>query len=133
MKMAIIAVSMAILFGGLLIPGAYAHPHHEIMVTQINDQIALETVTTTMTIPDDQNLKWATMKGMVSDPVDWYPVIIQMYKGGEPIHFAQVDLSGDNSYEYQFQIRNSENGSILDVFDGQYTVKISAVVYHTPH
>jgi len=133
MKALLAAISVAALIGGLSLPGAYAHPHHGISITQINDQIALEAITTTVSIPEDRNLKWATMKGMVSDPVGWYPVIVQVYKASDPIRFAQVDLRGDNSYEYQFQIRNSDGGSIPDVSEGEYAVKISAVVYHTPH
>lgn len=133
MKALLAAISAVALIGGLSLPGAYAHPHHGVSITQINDQIALETITAAVSIPEDQNLKWATMKGMVSDPVEWYPVIIQVYKASDPTRFAQVDLRGDNSYEYQFQIRNPGGGSHLDVSEGEYTVKISAVVYHTPH
>ena len=118
---------------GVMTPEIFAHPHHQITVNQINDEIALETVTTTMIVPNNTDLKWATIKGTVSDPVDWYPVIIQLYKNDEPVRFAQIDLKGDNSYEYQFQIRDYVDNSILNIFDGRYTVKISAVVYHNPH
>ena len=114
-------------------PGVFAHPHHNVTITQLNDEIALETVVTTMTVPQNTDLQWATMKGSVSDPVDWYPIIIQFYKDNEPVRFAQVDLKGDNSYEYQFQIRSLDSGSVLDIFEGEYTVKVSAVVYHKDH
>jgi len=29
-------------------------------------------------------------------------VIIQIYKGEDPVHFSQVDVKGDGSYEYKF-------------------------------
>ena len=134
MKMILTALSIAVLAGMMMIiPDSSAHPHQEITINQINDQIALETIVTTMTIPENTDLKWATMKGTVSDPVDWYPVTVQFYKENQPIHFAQVDLLGDNSYNYKFQIRNLDDGSMLNIFEGEYTVKISAVVYHNPH
>ena len=47
--------------------------------------------------------------------------------------FAQVDAKGDGSYEYKFRVRNmdSNTGEIVNVFEGDYTVKIYKVIPNT--
>ncbi|MCA9819865.1 MAG: hypothetical protein KC440_03680, partial [Nitrosarchaeum sp.] len=59
-----------------------------------------------------------------------YPVIIQFFKEGEPIHVAQINVKGDGSYEYKFKIRTTDvnTGKEIDVFKGQYFVKIFKVI-----
>jgi hypothetical protein len=73
------------------------------------------------------------VRGGASDVAERYPIIIQFYKGEDPVHFAQVDAKGDGSYEYKFRVRNmdSNTGEIVNVFEGDYTVKIYKVIPNT--
>ena len=121
-------MSMAVLLGCMSVMSAYAHPHHGSTVA-IDNEIALETVTVPMIILKDSP-KWVTISGTVSDPVDWYPVIIQVYKDDEPIHFAQTDLFGDDSYKYKFRIGGSDDSMMSGLFEGEYEVRVSAMTYH---
>ena len=86
-----------------------------------------------MTVPEDNKLPWGFVKGGASDYVERYPVIIQFFKGEEPVHVAQVDVKGDGSYEYKFRVRNIDQttGEITNIFDGQYTVKIFKVIHNS--
>ncbi len=106
----------------------------------LNDEIGIKKVTTSMFVPKDNTLPWAFVEGEIKDPVDGYPVIIQIIKdASEPIkdgeqtelqdaHFAQVSLKDDNSYEYRFRVLDS---SLEDphIFEGKYTVLIFKVIY----
>ena len=65
---------------------------------------------------------------MVSDPAERYPVIIQFFKGEEPVHFAQVDVKGDGSYEYKFRVRSVDDGKVTNIFEGDYEVRIFKVI-----
>jgi len=103
----------------------------DITITQINDEISLQKTISTMRIPEDKSLSWGKVKGDASDYVERYPVIIQFFKGDEPVHVAQVKVKGDGSYEYKFKIRNTDQntGEIVDIFEGEYTVKIFKVIH----
>jgi len=91
--------------------------------------IGLEMKTIPMNIPVDNKLPWGFVEGVVVNPVDGYPVIVQMYKDGEPIHFAQTDVADDGTYEYKFRVRNVDGDQVVNVFQGNFEVKISKVVY----
>lgn len=106
-----------------------------ITVTPINDKISLEKTSSTMNIPENKSLSWGTVKGKASDYVERYPVIIQFFKGDQPVHVAQVKVKGDGSYEYKFRIRNTDKstGEIIDIFEGKYTVKIFKVIPNKTH
>lgn len=101
-------------------------------VTPINEELSLEKIVTTMNIPKDNTLPWGAVKGAASDYVERYPVIIQFFKGDEPVHVAQVDVKGDGSYEYKFRVKNTDNdtGNVINIFEGQYTVKIFKVIHN---
>lgn len=103
---------------------------NSVSMSSINEKLNLVKITTSMNIPEDNKLPWGTVKGAASDHVERYPIIIQFYKGDEPVHFAQVDVEEDGSYEYKFRVRNVDNntGEITKIFEGQYTVKIFKVV-----
>jgi hypothetical protein len=47
------------------------------------------------------------------------------------VHVAQVKVKGDGSYEYKFKIRNTDQntGEVVDIFEGEYTVKIFKVIH----
>ncbi len=56
-------------------------------------------------------------------------MIIQIFKNGEPIHFAQTDVKKDGSYEYKFRVRDVSESKVTKIFEGDYIVKIFKVVY----
>jgi hypothetical protein len=99
-------------------------------ISPINEKLSLEKTVTTMNVPQDITLFWGTIRGEPSDYAERYPVIIQFFKGEEPVHVAQVKVKGDGSYEYKFRIRNIDQSTdqIIDIFKGEYTVKIFRVI-----
>jgi len=104
---------------------------------QLNDELNLEKTTTIMSIPKDNVLPWGAVKGTINDSAQGYPVIIQFFNeenGDEPVHVAQVDVKGDDTYEYKFRVRSVdlETGDVTNIFEGDYTVKIFKVV-NSPH
>lgn len=111
---------------------ALTDPSENITITPINDEISLEKTSSTMHIPTDKSLFWGAVKGKASDYVERYPVIIQFFKGDEPVHVAQVKVKGDGSYEYKFKIRNinQNTGEITDIFEGKYFVNIFKVIHN---
>ena len=123
---------------------AFAHPHSgQIMVddhdhepqteiTPLNGTIALEKSTVFFNISEENSLPWAFVEGNITNHVEGYPVIIQIFKNDEAIHFAQTDVGQDGNYEYKFRVLNSDNGSISKIFEGNYSVKIFKVVYLNP-
>lgn len=113
-----------------MIPGNISAEPNQVTVTPINEKISLEKTITTMNVPQDNKLPWGTVRGHASDVAERYPVIIQFYKGEDPVHFAQVDTRGDGSYEYKFRVRSldSNSGKFVNIFEGDYTVKIYKVI-----
>ena len=128
----LLMTSIMTVFGIMMIPGISAESSH-ITVTPINEKVSLEETVTTMNVPEDNKLPWGTVRGGADDVAERYPVIIQFYKGEDPVHFAQVDVKGDGSYEYKFRVRNVdlETGEAINIFEGQYTVKIYKVIPNT--
>ncbi|MFQ5781837.1 MAG: hypothetical protein ACE5GR_02125 [Nitrosopumilus sp.] len=127
--------SIMTVFGIMIIPANVSAESNQnsITVTPINEEISLQKTITTMSIPEDNTLPWGSVIGGPSDYVERYPVIIQFYKGEEPVHFAQVDVKGDGSYEYKFRVGSldSDTGEFVNVFEGDYTVKIFRVIPNT--
>ena len=95
---------------------------------QDSELLGLEETTIPMSIPSDNTLPWAYVEGTVSSPADGHPVIIQIYKNDEPVHFAQVPVNDDGTYQYRFRALDVTDGKITRVFDGDYTIKIFKVV-----
>ncbi len=102
-------------------------------VLKLDDEISLEKTVTSMSVPENNTLPWGTVKGKVNDPSQGYPVIIQFFKSIEedPIHVAQVNLKGDDSFEYRFRVLSVDEGAVTHFFEGDYTVKIFKVI-NTP-
>ena len=98
-------------------------------VTPIDSSIGLEKTIVPFHAPKENKLPWGFVEGKIASPVDGYPVIIQIYKNGEAVHFAQTDVKKDGSYEYKFRVRDVTNGLVTKIFDGDYTVKIFKVVH----
>ena len=130
----VLIASVMIVFGAIIIPGNISAETSQnlVTVTPINEKLSLEKTIITMNIPQENTLPWGAVRGVVSDHVEGYPAIIQFYKGGEPVHVAQVDVKEDGSYEYKFRARSVDNntGEITNIFEGQHTIKISIVVHN---
>ena len=99
-------------------------------ITPINDEISIKKTVVLMNIPEDNIFPWGAVRGGSSEYVERYPVIIQIYKGEDPVHFAQVDVKGDGSFEYKFRVRNvdADTGVATNYFEGQYSVNIFKVI-----
>ena len=120
---------------------AFAHPHSgQIMVdthsherqtetVSLGGMIALEKSTILFHAPENNLLPWAFVEGKVINPVEGYPVVIQIFKDNDAVHFAQTDVGPDGEYEYKFRVLNSENGITSNFFEGDYSVRIFKVVY----
>lgn len=130
----VLIASVMIAIGAIIIPGNISAEASQnlVTVTPINEKLSLEKTIVTMNISQENILPWGVVKGVVSDHVEGYPAIIQFYKGGEPVHVAQVDVNEDGSYEYKFRARSVDNntGEITNIFEGQHTIKISIVVHN---
>ena len=129
----LLIASIMTVFGIMMIPEGISAESNQVTITPINEEISLEKTITTMNVPQENKFPWGTVRGEGSDYVERYPVIIQFYKGEDPIHFAQVDVKGDGSYEYKFRVRNldSNTGEFVNIFQGDYTVKIFRVIPNT--
>jgi hypothetical protein len=97
-----------------------------------DDSSVLEQTTLEMSVPSDNSLPWGFVEGKIASPVKDYPAIIQIYKGDEPIHFAQVPINDDGSYQYRFRVLDVTDGKTTRIFEGDYTVKIFKVVNLDP-
>jgi hypothetical protein len=98
-------------------------------ITPIDSSTGLEKTIVPFHAPRENKLPWGFVEGKIANPVEGYPVIIQIYKNGEAVHFAQTDVKKDGSYEYKFRVRDVTNDVVTKIFDGDYTVKIFKVVY----
>ena len=106
-------------------------------VISIDGNIGIEKTTLIFSVPNDNNLPWAFVEGKIANPVLDYPVIIQIYDNDDQItgndvgavHFAQADVSEDGTYEYKFRVKDIDGEKIVNIFEGDYTVKIFKVVY----
>jgi len=122
----------------------YAHPHSgQVMINghsheshteiiPLHGMIALEKSTIFFHSPEDNSLPWAFVEGKISNHVEGYPVIIQIFKDNDAVHFAQTNVEKNGEYEYKFRVLNSDSGIISKIFSGDYSVKIFKVVYLNP-
>ena len=100
------------------------------VISTING-IQLTETTVSMSISSDNTMPWGFIEGTVDNHAEGYPVIVQIYQNDEPVHFAQTDVDEDGTYEYQFRARNIDGDNIVNVYDGDYEVKIFKSVYIT--
>ena len=120
---------------------AFAHPHlgqiminghtHEPQteITPLNGMIGLEKSTVFFHASETNSLPWGFVEGKIANHVEGYPVIIQIFKNNDAVHFAQTNVEKDGAYEYKFRVLNSDNESTTKIFEGDYLVKIFKVVY----
>ena len=93
-----------------------------------DDASVLEETTIQMSIPSDNKLPWGFVEGKSASHVQDHPVIIQIYKEDIPVHFAQVPVNDDGSYQYKFRVLDVTDNKTTKIFEGDYTVKIFKVV-----
>ncbi|MBI5146670.1 MAG: hypothetical protein HZA84_05565 [Thaumarchaeota archaeon] len=98
-------------------------------ITPLDSSTGLEKTIVPFHAPKENKLPWGFVEGKIANPVEGHPVIIQIYKNGEAVHFAQTDVKKDGSYEYKFRVRDVTNDVVTKIFEGDYTVKIFKVVY----
>jgi hypothetical protein len=137
------SVITSILFTTVLAnTNSFAEPiESQTQITPINNSMGIEKTTLQMHISKDNKLPWGFVEGKISNPVIGYPVIIQIFDNDEiitgnsvgAVHFAQTPVNEDGSYEYKFRVLDSDQGKIMKIFDGNYTVKIFKVVYLHPN
>lgn len=120
---------------------SFAHPHlGQIMVNDhshdtqseiipLGGMIGLEKSTLLFHTPENNLLPWGFVEGKIANHVEGYPVIIQIFKDGDAVHFAQTSVDEYGNYEYKFRVLHSQNSETTKIFDGDYTVKIFKVVY----
>lgn len=110
----------------------------ETIIIPLDATTAIEKTTIQMNVSEDNTLPWAFVEGKVANPVSNYPVIIQIYDTDDQqvsgnnvgaVHFAQTQLNTDGEYEYKFRVLDSRDNTIVNIFEGDYTVKIFKVVY----
>ena len=127
-------LSFAVIFAGLMstsIQSVEAESNTELI--PLNNEIAIEKTVLSMYASPDNTLPWGFVEGKIANHVSSYPVIIQIYDdNGDATHFAQTDVGEDGSYEYKFRVRNVDNGEVINIFEGDYVVKIFKVVYLGP-
>ena len=93
-------------------------------VISTNDGIKLTKTVIPMHISPDNTLPWAFIEGTVENHAEGHPVILQIYQNGEAVHFAQTDVNDDGTYEYQFRARNVDEDKTVNIYEGDYEVKI---------
>jgi hypothetical protein len=98
-------------------------------VTPINSSVGIEKTVVPFHAPKENKLPWGFVEGKIANPVEGHPVIIQIYKNGEAIHFAQTTVNDDGTYEYKFRVRDFTDSRVTKIFEGDYIVKIFKVVY----
>ena len=129
------------IFLSLSVDSAFAHPQSgQIMVNDhthtsqteiipLNGMMGLEKSTLLFHASENNDLPWGFVEGKISNHVEGYPVIIQIFQNNDAVHFAQTDVREDGTYEYKFRVLHSENGDTTKIFDGDYSVNIFKVVY----
>ncbi len=129
----IIGFLSAVIFTALMstsISSVDAETNTEII--PLNGEIGIEKTILSLHASPDNTLPWGFVEGKIVNHVSSYPVIIQIYNDdGDATHFAQTDVEEDGSYEYQFRVRNVDNDEVINIFSGDYIVKIFKVVYLT--
>ena len=123
MKLRFVIISgLFVLMSTIMISPTFADQTSQVIAE--NDDFKLLKTSIPMYIPSDNTLPWGAVYGTIKDHVVGYPVIIQIYKNGDPVHFAQTDVNDDGSYEYKFRIKSVDNDRVINVFEGDYDVKI---------
>jgi len=99
-------------------------------IIPIDGIIGIEKTVVSLHASSDNILPWGYVEGKIDNHVSDYPVIIQIYDDdGQAIHFAQTNVEQDGSYEYRFRVLSVDDGEIIKIFKGDYSVNIFKVIY----
>ena len=93
-------------------------------VLSTNDGVQLTKTVVSMSISPDNTMPWGFVEGTVENHAEGHPIIIQIYQNNEPVHFAQTSVDEDGTYEYKFRARNVDGNNVINVYEGNYEVKI---------
>ncbi len=130
------SISALVIFSALMstmISSADAATSSNTEIIPLNGEIGIEKTILSLSASPDNTLPWGFVEGKISNHVSNYPVIIQIYDDdGHATLFAQTDVEEDGSYEYRFRVRNVDDGQVINIFEGDYYVKIFKVVYLDP-
>jgi hypothetical protein len=88
------------------------------------ENVVLEKNIVYMHIPGDSKLPFGCVWGTVQNAAPGYPVVIQIYKDGKPVYFAQTNVKSDGSYEHYFRVKSVDGDKVTHIFEGDYTVDI---------
>ncbi len=99
-------------------------------ITPIGTDMGISKSAIEFSIPENNSMPWAYIEGTVDNAVPDHPVIIQIYDSqGDAVLFAQTNVNQDGSYEYKFRVTETNEYSTINIFAGDYTVKIFKTVY----
>ena len=98
-------------------------------IVPIISLIGQETKVVPMHIPPHNELPWAFVWGNVDNAVEGHSVMISIYQEGELVHSAKTDIREDGSFEYRFRVRDVDGDQVINIFQGNYVVKILKTVY----
>ena len=127
------SISALVIFSALMsttISSADAATSPNTEIIPLDNEIGIEKTILSLSASPDNTLPWGFVEGKIANHVSNYPVIIQIYDDdGHATLFAQTDVEEDGSYEYRFRVRNVDDGQVINIFEGDYYVKIFKVVY----
>ena len=126
MKLVITSAFFVLMVTIMLTPTFAAQGTYEIISTNYDSQLIK--IGVPLYVPSDNTLPWGAVYGTVTNHVEGYPVIIQIYQNDDPVHFAQTNVNEDGSYEYKFRIKSVDGDRVVNVFEGNYDVKIFKTV-----
>ena len=130
MKLRFVIISgMFVLMSTIMISQTFADQTSEIVVTKGNFEV-VETIIP-MYISPENILPWASVSGIVENYANNHPIIIQIYQNDEPVHFAQTNVNDDGSYEYKFRVKTVNDDKIINIFEGNYEVRIFKTINKT--
>ncbi len=130
MKLRFVIISgLFVLMSTIMISPTFADQTSEIVVTKGNFEV-VETIIP-MYISPENILPWASVSGIVENYANNNPVIIQIYQNDEPVHFAQTNVNDDGSYEYKFRVKTVNDDEIINIFEGNYEVRIFKTINKT--
>ena len=130
MKLRFVIISgLFVLMSTIMISPTFADQTSEIVVTKGNFEVVKTIIP--MYISPENILPWASVSGIVENYANNHPIIIQIYQNDEPVHFAQTNVNDDGSYEYKFRVKTVNDDKIINIFEGNYEVRIFKTINKT--
>ena len=94
------------------------------IVLSTTEGVQLTQTVVSMSISSDNVMPWGFIEGTIENHAEGFPVILQIYQNDEPVHFAQTTVNEDGTYEYKFRARNVDGNNVVNVYEGDFEVKI---------